>query len=167
AEPVDSDHTTSGSSTGILTRAPAWHGWASGGVAALALGLSAVLLMVRRRVDRRINSAAHPRPTTMPLARWLPSITTATWSLALLLGGWQLHWLVGAALALLGALALSPATIRETRLRRRLTRLLTTSSRAPEAAWRELRDTCRDREIPVMASDTLRVIAQRISETDS
>src|SRR5699024_1464510 len=63
AEPVDSDHTTSGSSTGILTRAPAWHGWTSGGVTALALGLSAVLLMVRRRVDRRINSAAHPRPT--------------------------------------------------------------------------------------------------------
>src|SRR5699024_2127714 len=46
-------------------------------------------------------------------------------------------------------------------------RMLTTSSRAPEAAWQELRDTCRDREIPVTASDTLRVLAQRISETDS
>lgn len=170
----DRDHlaTPEGQDTRPTTRvgvfpahASAWTGWACAVLAVLALAMTTAMVLLRRHVDRPpTDTTKPPQRTITRLAAWLPTITVASWSLVVLLAGWQVHWLVGVTFATLGLGAMTPAAVRETQVRRRL-HTMTAGTNAPRAAWRELRDECGDRGLIITPGDTLRSIAERIGET--
>ena len=148
-------------------RAPTWAGWAGVAVVALALALTiATVLLIRRVETAGTDTARHQQLRMLRLARWLPAAAGATWIVVLLLAGWQVHWTLAVAVALLGMAAIAPALVRETLRRRRLHTVAADTPESATAAWDELRDECADRGLTIGPGDTLRSTARRVTDNN-
>ncbi|AXB49200.1 transglutaminase TgpA family protein [Amycolatopsis albispora] len=154
---------------------PDWALWLA--LAALA-GAMAVAGVLWHRVDRA--KQRRPRPDAPPdqqaqqtrqlavppgaAESWLPLIAAGLFIAGVGLMAWLWTALLAVPLVVVLIIAVGPSMVREVVRRKRLQVIGASGPDAANAAWRELLDECRDRGVPVEASDTVRTTAQKIAQ---
>ncbi len=104
-------------------------------------------------------------PTPLHLATlWLPLTGAVLLVAAIGLLAGTVSWWFAAVVVLILAATGGPAALRDLTRRRHLQTIATHSSGAADAAWRELKAECADRDLPISDSDTVRVAGGKIAE---
>ncbi|NKQ58709.1 transglutaminase domain-containing protein [Amycolatopsis sp. K13G38] len=124
---------------------PGWTGWIALAVVLVAIALTLTAFALRR------------------LASWLPLAAAGAWLLAVVLSAWLVHWSLAVIVLVLALAVVAPAVLREITRRRRWSTIAAREPGAANAAWAELLDECADRGVPIPATDTVRVAAQKVA----
>jgi transglutaminase-like putative cysteine protease len=141
-----------------------WQLVAAGLLALLALALTIVVVLLRRRTPSG-NADGGRKPRIDPrLANWLPLLAAGFWVAAIaFLAAWVSVWLAVILLIVILAVG-APSAVREFNRRRRLQAITAHSPGAADAAWHELMDECADRGVPIRDSETVRVAGQNLAQ---